>query len=247
MKISSTWFGMWDLLLKIGGFSFHNILYLSMENQKEKIRDEMREILQNSLNKIPKATLPLNYLTKRKISLKTIKLFRQKPCENEYIVPLMSYNFSTNLFKNITTITYKISNLGERSKNLLPVPKDGAISIFSTPKNTKNDVYIFESPVDALAFYELNKKQGVYVATCGFTTYETLHNLEILLKKLTKKYNKKQRVYICFDNDLYGNDLGQTIKEDVSRMGTFCEILKPKSKDFADDLINFSEEKSKNE
>lgn len=88
-----------------------------------------------------------------------------------------------------------------------------------------NDLYVFESAIDALSFRTMNpSKDGLYIVTNGSALIKRVH-------ELGDKFNN---VYCCFDNDEQGKKFCATIKEQVVSK---VSVVEPHAKDFNEDLI----------
>lgn len=90
-------------------------------------------------------------------------------------------------------------------------------------------LYIFESPIDCISYYQLYKSKGIYASTNG----STLINVN-KIKDLIDNYNKYKITYLCFDNDKAGHNFTEKIKNNINKSLT---RLIPKNKDWNDDLI----------
>lgn len=99
---------------------------------------------------------------------------------------------------------------------------DFLIYDFGKPDN----VYLFESAIDALSFRTLYpEKQGSFVVLNG----------SMLINRIHEVTSEASKVFLCFDNDQQGSKFCDKISGDL-----VCEfeIIKPKLKDFNEDLIN---------
>lgn len=90
-------------------------------------------------------------------------------------------------------------------------------------------LFIFESPIDCMSYYQMYKSRGVYASTNG----ATLVNI-YKIQNLILKYSKYKIIYLCFDNDKTGNNFAIKIMENIK--SKFIRI-KPTNKDFNEDLI----------
>ena len=111
--------------------------------------------------------------------------------------------------------------------------------------NNKN-FYIFESPIDAMSFYQLHKKEGNYISTGGNISAEQLEDLQALAQ-----HQKPQEIVLCFDNDAGGDLLSNRLKgifPDSARSAKI-ERIKPIRKDFNEDIekLKPKEEEKKEE
>lgn len=93
-------------------------------------------------------------------------------------------------------------------------------------KTNNDNVYLFESTIDALSYRTLNpSKDGSYIVLNG----------SALINKVTVRLDKFKNVICCFDNDAQGEKFCDSI-----RNSTVSSVIieKPLSKDFNQDLIN---------
>ena len=236
-----------DLLLKIEGMAWPAVreFLLSVKHKsKPKTRnpapyfDEQKQakMVLVRVKSIPKKPCKNNYLSLRNISFETIRTFGVSPQEDYWEVPL--YSLSAGKMRVQTTIRYCFVN-GQRKRFFLKgVQKKGALAMLS-PDNfqTTQSVYIFESPVDALSFYELFRHPGIYLATCGTVGGDTLTNINHILSHSHKKLTKKPNLYLCFDNDLPGQKNSQKIEESCKENCQEVQKILPKNKDFTEDLV----------
>lgn len=94
-------------------------------------------------------------------------------------------------------------------------------------EQSKENVFLFESAIDALSFFTLTKKQGSYIVLNGSGMINKINDLKL------QDYNN---VYCCFDKDEQGNKFDVKIKEALPTSNVV--ILKPNLKDFNEDLTN---------
>lgn len=94
------------------------------------------------------------------------------------------------------------------------------------------DFYIFESPMDALAFYQLHKKNGSYMATGGNTSKKQLEEIGFLELAL-----KPKNIHLCFDKDEGGETIAKRVEEFFPMAADRLKRMKPKHKDFNEDLM----------
>lgn len=90
-------------------------------------------------------------------------------------------------------------------------------------KSNSNDVYIFESAIDALSFRTSTAKDGEYIVLNGSGMISRVAELQLENKNLN----------LCFDND----DQGKAFCDKLSKQFD-CNIYTPKGKDFNEDLTN---------
>lgn len=97
-------------------------------------------------------------------------------------------------------------------------------------------LYLFEAPIDLLAFISLHKddwRSHSYAACCGVED-------RVLLQMLRDNPNI-QTVCLCLDNDEAGQTANNRIAEKLYARGIQTEILVPTHKDWNEDLL-FTEE-----
>ena len=144
-----------------------------------------------------------NYLTKRSISYDTLKAFDIGAMQYSTVFPLWNLE-SNGTFKVTAAIKYYMMN-GESLKKVLGT-KGSAVSILR-PKKKNNifnrTVYFFESPIDALSYYQLLTPNvgddNIYVSICG--------NPSVKFQKRINEYLQRLRavhVIFAFDNSKSG-------------------------------------------
>lgn len=93
-------------------------------------------------------------------------------------------------------------------------------------KTNNDNVYLFESTIDALSYRTLNpNKDGSYIVLNG----------SAMINKVTVRLDQFRNVICCFDNDTQGEKFCDSIKS-----STVSNVIveKPAAKDFNEDLIN---------
>lgn len=94
---------------------------------------------------------------------------------------------------------------------------------FTNGEENKN-LYVFESPIDALSYRQINPTHnGTYLITCG----------NYGISKVHETADKHQKVFVCTDNDQAGNEFFNKITEQTTAK---TEQVKPHKKDFNEDL-----------
>lgn len=89
-------------------------------------------------------------------------------------------------------------------------------------------LYIFESPIDCISYYQMYKQTGTYISTNG----ATLVNIDKITKKI-EQYNPNNITYLCFDNDKAGNNFTKKLMDNIDKK---FERIIPQNKDWNDDL-----------
>ena len=97
---------------------------------------------------------------------------------------------------------------------------------------TSDKLYVFEAPIDMLAYITLHKKdwkQHSYVALCS--------TAECSAMQIINKYSNIQSIYLCLDHDSAGIDGAYRIAESIHANGE-QEVwrIMPKNKDWDEDL-----------
>lgn len=105
---------------------------------------------------------------------------------------------------------------------------------FTTTEQPKN-IYVFESPIDALSYKSLNKeKDGVYVSMNGLKGDAVRYQIAYFINKYGKDPNA---VHLCVDNDNAGNKFVKNFQGLISnRSGKEINIVseQPQSEDCKD-------------
>ena len=172
---------------------------------------------------------PNEYLQERKINQRTVDEFQS------YIH--MDSRDNTAFIHNRFTYNdekLKIEKVGIERKNKDYKGHSGEKGLWGKKVGTSsNDFYIFESPMDALSFYQLYKKEGNYISTGGNVSNKQLEQIEFLELAL-----KPKNINLCFDGDKGGELLTKRFQESFYMATDRLKREKPKLKDFSDDLID---------
>lgn len=97
-------------------------------------------------------------------------------------------------------------------------------------------VFLFEAPIDMLSFISMNKDnwyEHSYAASCSVS--------DRVLFQCLKDNPNLRTVYLCFDNDCWGQQANQRITEKLNQMGIENHILIPQHKDWNQDWLNQDE------
>lgn len=98
-----------------------------------------------------------------------------------------------------------------------------------------NEIYLFESPIDALSFKTLNpQKNGLYVSINGSMMINEIHQLNL---------DTFSKVHLCFDKDVQGKKFRDKISAQTSSP---VEVHIPLNKDFNEDILNGYSKQSTN-
>ena len=172
-----------------------------------------------------------NYLSQRGISIDTMKHFGVGSGES-FITPL--YRRDGNRWLAQTFIKYLAVD-GKRlrffAKNL---QKRGAYSILredKRPLRSFEKFLLFESPIDALSYFQLTGEDGIYASICGSLTHDFLANLENDLIHLGI-----HEVVVALDNDDAGKLMCEKICAKIPSIMK-VKIRIPHKKDWNEDLV----------
>lgn len=171
-----------------------------------------------------------NYLTKRGIANDTIRYFGLTAQEKTFAMPL--WRLLKGKWVKQTSIVYTILH-GHRMRFFQKgLQKKGSFTIFTTKNwEAKRTVFFFESPIDAISFYQMYKEEGIYISTCGTLTHAFLKDIPHVLSFL-----KIKNVVIAFDNDVAGNHMSQALAQKLTDYSV-C-IKNPLKKDWNEELTN---------
>ena len=101
-----------------------------------------------------------------------------------------------------------------------------------------NTVYVFEAPIDMLAFVSMHKEswqEHSYVALCSVS--------EKALVKMLETNKNLSHIVLCLDNDNAGQAANERIKQSLENKDyTDIEILVPQNKDWDEDIIKLKKE-----
>lgn len=176
------------------------------------------------------------YLKDRYLSNKTIQEFEnyiKQDEKNNICFIHKKYEFEGGL---------KIENVGIEKKNNDFKGHEGSKGIWGKQIGDKKDLYIFESPLDLMSFYELHKKEGMYVSTAGNTSETGLESLKNIVNKIDFV-----SINYCLDNDNGGEKVKERIDNIFSLSHPERVIIKPKFKDFNEDLKELKLEQERQE
>jgi 5S rRNA maturation endonuclease (ribonuclease M5) len=109
--------------------------------------------------------------------------------------------------------------------------QQGNKGLWGKKLGNSQDIYIFESVFDAMAFRELHKKEGFYISTAGAISQKQIEYLKAIIKSA-----KSNNIYVCLDNDEAGNVLSDNITEQLKTLKINIHRYKSQSKDWNQDL-----------
>jgi len=157
-----------------------------------------------------------NYFSKRGLASSVLAQFDLRANANETVFPL--YLITDGKIEPASAIRYDFSNL---PKYFLG-KKGGSVSVLML-KSSRDFrqkkpllVYLFESPIDALSFYQLHEIElkgspFVLISCLGELAYDFLAGLQDSLKTLNAK-----EVIVCFDADKNGRKMTLRLKKYIN-------------------------------
>lgn len=93
-------------------------------------------------------------------------------------------------------------------------------------------LFLFEAPIDMLSFISMHKnnwKKHSYAASCSVS--------DKVLFQCLKDNPNIQFVYLCFDNDVPGQEANKRIQRKLNELNIKSKILVPNHKDWNEDLV----------
>lgn len=133
---------------------------------------------------------------------------------------------------------YEIRNKGFKS---MAVGGDASRSVWGVFSRKVDNLFIFESAIDAMSFYELKKEEISFNHTALVSTGGGLSNNQVL--NIIRVY-KPIKIICCFDNDTQGLKYYEKTKELIGAWNIRedsniqIDIILPNDKDFNDELKN---------
>lgn len=138
--------------------------------------------------------------------------------------------------KNSTPTNYEIRNKGFKS---MAAGGDASSSVWGVFSRKVENIFIFESAIDAMSFYELQQDKISFNHTALVSTGGGLSSRQI--GNLLSAYNP-HKITCCFDNDRQGSMYNEKVKGMVcewnirEEKNTAIDTILPNEKDFNDDL-----------
>ncbi len=215
------------------GGEIHKLNYDLQSNDADSI--EKVQQFQKCLTMMKELTNHNSYLKSRYINEETQNKFKDT----------MKLDYQGNLcFINQTIENGRFIPCGainqEKKINIGKKGISGTIIADNINIASKN-LYLFESNIDAMSFYQMYKKTGTYISLGGNVSEKQLTDLEELIKM-----QKVTQINFCFDNDAGGNRIRERIERHFSPYGTAkSSVLTPKSKDWNQDLQELEQEKQR--
>jgi len=192
---------------------------------------------------VKKEVLRLKPLTELNIYLKSKKISQETLDEFSPYIHQDNRNNTIFIHKHFSQIDKKIDieTCGIERKNKDFKQQHGEKGLWGKKVGNSRDFFIFESPVDALSFYQLHKREGNYISTGGNMSKKQIEDLQTLLKQ-----QNPDKINLCVDNDIGGDNLADRLNGIFpygTPIGVKVERIKPFKKDFNEDLIK--QEKAK--
>lgn len=227
-------YGAIDLLIKIFKYNYNKSIQFLETIKDNKKENKIFINLEKTNNNKGK--------NKDKHIYKDIPLFDKKNIDNvrNYLVNKrkIDKNIINNLINNNLIYSDKYSNcifLDEKRSyayirgtgDIKFIITNGKPNFFKYRFGNNEDIYLFESIIDALSFRTLYNKDGIYIITNGNTLIKKIHELE--------EIKNSSQIYCCFDNDPKGVYFDLTIKNIFKNKK--INILKSINKDFNEDLM----------
>lgn len=168
-----------------------------------------------------------NYIgLERKINQKTFNQFSNSIRQDNY----NNLCFIHSHYKVLNNGLLDIENCGIEKKNSNFKGHSGEKGIWGKKIGNSNQIFLFESPIDAMSFYQIYGKEGTYISTGGNISEQGIQDiLEVA------KYTTSTKINFCFDNDQGGNLIKERIEKHLQNT-TQTQEIKPFFKDFNEDL-----------
>jgi 5S rRNA maturation endonuclease (ribonuclease M5) len=165
----------------------------------------------------------------RNISVDTIKEFKDiilKDNRTNNCFSNFEYYFDENDRFKFNLCGFEIKNSTTGFKQQL-----GNKGLWGKKLGHSQDIYLFESAYDAIAFREMYQEMGFYISTAGAISQKQIEYLKAIIKSA-----KSNNIYICLDNDDAGNVLSDNITEQLKTLKINIHRYKSQSKDWNQDL-----------
>ncbi len=237
-----------DFSFSNSDYKINNLPKISGDKQTQLAENLFEETLHNKKS---------NYLMKRGINPNTFKNFSQVKTDKYSAIFALYTNFPKENPRLCSTIRY-ISNREGITKKFFQKNLSRGLSVLKNDQFKPSKVVIFESPIDALSYRQLelkeldNKKSHdeitseddqkevetkvkelqstMYISTCGSIT-------ENIKKDLTFIFEKGYKVVLSFDNDAAGKKMTKTLENILKKKDIGYEVAFAKQgKDWNDEL-----------
>jgi len=179
-----------------------------------------------------------NYFTGRSIDQKVVDLFGLSTLcsQGSAIIPL--YRLFEGRWAAQTAITYYVLGYGRVATPgqvfTKGLARKDSFSLLK-PRGTRITDYrsaiIFESPVDALSYFQMNGTEALYISTCGTLTNAFKSSIPLVFNQIGIR-----RVTLSLDNDDAGRRMTDQLRESFSDHPFEVTTHVPSSKDWNDDL-----------
>ena len=176
-----------------------------------------------------------NVLARRGLSSDTLKFFGLPLYKKTAMFALYYYQEETKKFGIQTAILYTFWQ-GETKKLFLKGLRRGSsFSLLRRGNNLKpkgKKALFFESPVDALSYFQLYKEgDALYFSTCGRPTFQFKKSIKTILKLLGV-----EEVKICTDNDEAGKNIAAELRHILKSSQFKYSEHRPREKDWNSEL-----------
>lgn len=165
----------------------------------------------------------------RKISLATLKEFEDvilKDAKENFCFPHKEYYFDENGKFKFNLSGFEIKNLKTNFKG-----QQGKKGLWGQKIGNSQDIYIFESAFDTMAFRELHQKDGFYISLGGSVAPKQVEYLKAVIISA-----KSQNINFCLDHDEAGNKMAEDIINSLQSLNKNIQRVLSKTKDFNQDL-----------
>lgn len=220
-----------DLLINTHGLSIQDVIHgysslppLSTKNpQPPKTRFLSKSEVCAHLSRYSSRTSN-NYLTSRGVSKPIQQKFNVRSNGSGAIFPLFELKN-----KSWSTVCLWERRRCDKFPRLFKGAKGAAVSLMGD-KSKYTCAAVFESPIDALSYYQLfSPKNTLLISLCGTPSLAQKQGLYAKIKHFGIK-----KVQVCFDNDEAGE---RQHKDLLTYLRSFEAIrLKPQKKDWCEDL-----------
>ena len=147
------------------------------------------------------------------------------------IILKLRQNHNDTDFKHL--IMYYDSQINGKNKIMAEGARNGAMFISNKNSSNIQNLYLYESAIDMFSYIELKKpdiNNSLFIATLGNIDKEQIKNIHKIVND-----EQIKTLYTCFDNDLAGKKLSNTIIKEFENINV-CEEY-PTAKDFNEDLM----------
>jgi len=210
---------------------------------KESVSFQEKQKFEPARYEVSEATIGnCHFLTRsRRLSPDTVATFLRhiviiKDKKGKKDIPNIGFPYKVPGTETITN--YEIRNYNFKS---MAAGGDASSSVWGVYSRKVDRIFIFESAIDAMSFYELYKDKQTFQHTALVSTGGGLSGNQIT--NLIKKCNP-QEIVCCFDNDKQGERYKERVESIIrnwnirERSDIRISSILPNDKDFNDDLKN---------